>query len=141
MPLLAARLADVGVRHPRPPVTLGREQHLLDPPAVLLLDARTVRVITAYLRDAAHELVAQLRELAEREQRGSGPGTRRGRRRCARPAGGEQPRQLGLQALDLGTERTSRGAFVRLCSRGLHGGVHLITEISGWVASSVWVKT
>jgi len=113
VPLLAARLADVGVGHPYPPVTLGLEQHRLDPNAVLLLDLAAFRRFPAAVSDASHEVISEQLELFEREQARPGSGCAGADlRRAAGPGGGEQARQLGLEALDLDTQRAARRTFV-----------------------------
>ena len=66
--MAAARLADVLGRDPHPLVALGREQHLLDQAAALLLGVGALRQRTPGVLDAGGQLVAQLLQLGERKQ-------------------------------------------------------------------------
>jgi hypothetical protein len=99
--VLAAGLPDVGVRDSDPLVALGLELHLLDQAAVLLLDVGAVVQRAAGLRQPLREVVAELLELAERQDprpaaRADLPLEARAWIRRA-----EELRQLGLEPGDL----------------------------------------
>jgi hypothetical protein len=84
-------------------VPLRLERHLLDQPAVSLLDIRAVAERAPRGRDALGELVAQLLQLREPEQARSAA-TRAGGHRddaLARPGGAEELPKLRLEAADL----------------------------------------
>jgi hypothetical protein len=151
VPALASSLADVLVAHDHPSVPLGLQHHRFDQAAVVLFDRRAFRHRTLNVVDALRELISQTLELAQREK------TRTPARRdppiesLARKHGAEEPRQLGVESRDLVEQIASGSALLRWRSgaRQEHRagwkeeGVshYLITDISGWVASSVCVNT
>jgi hypothetical protein len=110
--VLAPGLADVLVADPLPAVLLGREQHLLDLAAVLLLDVGAVAQRAPRGLDPARELIAHVLQLAEAQQAraaGRGHGELHA---LARPARHEQGRQLALEPLDLIQQRAPGRALV-----------------------------
>ena len=68
VPVGAARLADVLVRHVHPAVALRVQQHLLDQPAVVLLGKAALVERRAAATDLLHQVVAQLFQFAQGEQ-------------------------------------------------------------------------
>jgi hypothetical protein len=153
VPALAAGLADVLVLHADPLVLFGLEQHLLDPASVLLLDSSTSRERVASFVHRAVELIAQRFELGEVEQAWAAAvmGSDGGKRFVARPRRAEQFAELGLEPGDLPKQGAAGGTLVRggpgkedssrRCAGTRILEHHLITDISGCVASRVWVKT
>jgi hypothetical protein len=112
MPVLAPGLADVLVAHPLPAVLLGRQQHLLDLAAVLLLDVGAVAQRAARVLDPARELVAHVLQLAQAQQARPAGGGHGELHALARPARHEQRRQLALEPLDLVQQGAARGTLV-----------------------------
>jgi hypothetical protein len=117
VPVLAAGLADVLVGHPHPLEALRLEHHLLDQPAVLLLDVGAVAERAACVGDPVGQVVAELLELAQRQQARTAAGGDGELEALARPGGAEELRQLVLEASDLTQQRPPGGALVRGCRR------------------------
>jgi hypothetical protein len=95
-------------------VLLRLEQHLLDPPAVLILDVGAFAESAAHVADALGETVPHSLEVRQREQartalRGRGDAELEA---LARPRRREQPTKLGLQPCDLIQKRLPRRPLV-----------------------------
>src|SRR5215207_5712778 len=94
-------------------MALRLEQHLLDQAAVLILDVGPLAECTAGGGDALGEVVAQLLELAQREDARSAPGAHAELEALARPGRTEETRELLLQPSQLVEQRPSSGPLVR----------------------------
>src|SRR5688572_16383604 len=97
MPVLAAALADVLVPDAHPLVLLGLEHHLLDQPAVLLLDPRAVGQRPAHVVEPLGEIVAERLQLAEGEHPRPASGRHAPVEASARVRGADQRGQVRLE--------------------------------------------
>jgi hypothetical protein len=113
VPVVAAALADGGVRYPREAVALRLEQHLLAQATGLLLLASALIERLAGSRGASREGVACLLELGEALQCGSPAARAGGADWDGRGPGREhEPGQLVLEPRYLVAQRAPSGGLV-----------------------------
>ena len=116
MPVSAARLADVLVGHPNPPVALGLGDHRLDQAAIVLLDLSPAVELGLRLAEPGGERVADPLQLGD-------PQHPRPPDRANRPVdpltgegGGEQLAESLLQQGDLPAETLAGGTLGSISS-------------------------
>src|SRR2546423_9391556 len=109
VPVVAARLAHVGVGNPHVRVTIRLEEQLLPQPPVRLLDLAPLFGLAADGAGRRGQPVANPVELSEVEQLGCGDAAADGR---PLPVRDDRGSKLGLEPRDLLAQRPARGGLV-----------------------------
>jgi hypothetical protein len=112
MPVQAAALADVLVRHHHPAMALRRGDHRLEQPPVRLLDLGLTGELGAGVADAPHERVADPLEVPRREDPGAADRADSPVEPLAGKRGREQLSELALERADLAAQVVAGAAIL-----------------------------
>jgi len=121
VPVLAAWLADVLVRHPDPSILARVGNHPLDQRAAGLLGVGPSRDLCPRLREAIRQAVPDPLELADLEDPGPTGGTDRPVDAPAGECRGEQLTELALEPSDLAAQLAAGGAVAGRGNRSRDG--------------------